>query len=152
GQTSGNVPRVGIIHFSGEHRLVVDGLRQGLRGLGLEEGKHLVLDIRETPYDLNAVEAVAPGLQRGKVDPIYAVTTPIAIPVKRATTHPPIVFFAGADPVAAGLVESLAGPGGRLTGVLGRATDLTPKRLEILKEIIPRLRRVVTFYNPDPRE
>ena len=123
GQTAGNVHRVGIIHFGGEHEVVVDGLRQGLRELGLEERKHLVLDIRETPYDLKAVEAVARDLEREKVDLIYAVTTPVAIPVKRATTHTPIVFFAGADPVAAGLVESLARPGGRPTGVLGRTRD-----------------------------
>src|SRR5262245_33109643 len=66
GQTTGNVPRVGIIHFSGgEYRVWVDGLRQGLRELGLEEGKHLVLDIRETTYDLKAVEAAASDLERG---------------------------------------------------------------------------------------
>jgi putative ABC transport system substrate-binding protein len=148
GQTAGNVHRVGIIHFGGEHEVVVDGLRQGLRELGLEERKHLVLDIRETKYDLKAVEAVARDLERGKVDLIYAVTAPVAIAVKQATAQTPIVFYVGADPVAAGLVESLARPGGRLTGVVGLSSDLTAKRLEILKEIIPRLRRVVTFYNP----
>jgi putative ABC transport system substrate-binding protein len=149
GQTPGNLPRVGIIQLSGEHRVVVEGLRQGLRELGLEEGKHLVLDIRELKNDLKAVEAAARDLERGKVDLIYAVTTPIAIAVKRVTAQTPIVFFAGADPVAAGLVESLARPGGRLTGVVGLDSDLTAKRLEILKEIVPRLGRVVTFYDPD---
>jgi putative ABC transport system substrate-binding protein len=149
GQTPGYVPRVGIIHLSGEHQVVVDGLRQGLRELGLEEGKHLVLDIRETKYDLKAVEAAARDLERGKVDLIYAVTTPVAIAVKQATVQTSIVFYAGADPVAAGLVESLARPGGLLTGVSGRDSDLTAKRLEILKELIPRLGRVVTFYDSD---
>jgi putative ABC transport system substrate-binding protein len=67
---------------------------------------------------------------------------------KRATAQTPIVFLTGADPVAAGLVESLAKPGGRLTGVHSLSGDLTAKRLEILKEMLPRLRRVVTFYNP----
>jgi hypothetical protein len=62
---------VGIIHFSGHHQVVVDGLRAGLRELGLEEGKHLVLDIRETPPDLTAVEAAARDLERGKVDLLY---------------------------------------------------------------------------------
>jgi putative ABC transport system substrate-binding protein len=65
------------------------------------------------------------------------------------TAQTPIVFYAGADPVAAGLVEGLARPGGRLTGVVGLASDLTAKRLEVLKEMIPRPRRVVTFYDPD---
>jgi putative ABC transport system substrate-binding protein len=149
GQTPGHAPRVGIIHFSGEHHVLVDGLRQGLRELGLEEGKNLALDIREITYDLKAVEAAARDLEREKVDLIYGVTTPVAIAVKRATTRTPIVFYAGADPVAAGLVESLARPGGRLTGVSSRDSDLTAKRLEVLKEIIPRLHQVVTFYDPD---
>jgi putative ABC transport system substrate-binding protein len=149
GQTVGNIPRVGIIHYSGGMHVWVDGLRQGLRELGLEEGKHLVLDIRETTYDLKAVEAAASDLERAKVDLLYTVTTSLTTAAKRATVHVPIVFFAGTDPVAAGLVESLARPGGRLTGVHTRTMDLTAKRLEILKEMIPRLGRIVTFYNPD---
>src|SRR5262249_33806796 len=65
------------------------------------------------------------------------------------TRSVPIVFYAGGDPVAMGLVESLGKPGGRLTGLVSRSRELTPKRLELLKEIIPGLHRVVTFYNPD---
>src|SRR5262245_5853091 len=98
GQTPGNVPRVGTIHISGEWRAVVDGLRQGLRELGLEESKHLVLDIRETSYDLKAVEAAAKDLERGKVDLIYSVSTSVTLAVKKATTRTPIVFYAGFDP------------------------------------------------------
>src|SRR5262245_11467407 len=149
GQTPGNIPHVGIIHYSGEQRVWVDGLRQGLRELGLEEGKQLVLDIRQIPYDLKAVEAAASDLERANVDLLYTVTTSLTTAARRATVRVPIVFFAGTDPVAAGLVESLARPGGRLTGVHTRTMDLTAKRLEILKEMIPRLGRVVTFYNPD---
>ncbi len=148
-QTTGAVPHVGIIHYSGGMQVWVEGLRKGLRELGLEEGKHLILDIRETNYDLKAVEAAASALERGHVDLLYTVTTSITTAAKRATLHVPIVFFAGSDPVMAGLVESLARPGGRLTGVHTRTMDLTAKRLEILKEMIPTLRRVVTFYNPD---
>ena len=148
-QPVGNIPHVGIIHYSGEQGLWVDGLRQGLRELGLEDGKQLVLDIRQTPYDLKAVEAAASELERAKVDLLYTVTTSLTTAAKRATVHVPIVFFAGTDPVAAGLVESLARPGGRLTGIHSQTTDLIAKRLEILKEMLPRLGRVVTFYNPD---
>ena len=68
--------------------------------------------------------------------------------VKRATTVVPIVFAVGSDPVANGLVESFAKPGGRLTGIHFLSADLTGKRLEILKEIFPALRKVVTFYDP----
>lgn len=68
--------------------------------------------------------------------------------VKRATTKTPIVFAVGSDPATAGLVESFAKPGGRLTGVHYSTTDLTAKRLEILKAILPKLRKVATFYDP----
>src|SRR5262249_42183006 len=99
-------------------------------------------DVRETSYDPKAFEAAARDLERGRVDVIYAVTTLVAVAAKRATTHTPIVFFAGADPVAMGLVESVAKPGGRLTGVHGLSRDLTPKRLALLKEMMPKLARV----------
>jgi ABC-type uncharacterized transport system substrate-binding protein len=148
GQTAGHVYRVGIILLGGPYHVLVDGLRQGLRELGLEEGKHFVLDIRDRKGDLKGVEEEARDLERGHVDLLYTVNTSITMAAKRATTQVPIVFLAGADPVAAGLVESLAKPGGRLTGVHSLAGDLTAKRLEILKEMMPGLGRVVTFYNP----
>jgi putative ABC transport system substrate-binding protein len=128
--------------------VVVDGLRQGLRELGLEEGKHLVLDIREIDGDPKAAEEAARDLERGKVDLIYTVNSQVTIAASRATVRTPIVFYVGADPVALRLGESLAKPGGRLTGVHGLSRDVTAKRLAVLKEMIPKLRRVVTFYNP----
>jgi putative ABC transport system substrate-binding protein len=147
-QTPRNVRRVGVILLGGPYQGTVDGLRQGLRELGLEEGKHLVLDIRDTQGDPTAVEAAARELERGKVDLIYTVSTSVTVAAKRATTETPIVFFAGTDPIAAGLVESFAKPGGRLTGVHGQTTEATAKRLQILKQMVPKLSRVVTFYNP----
>jgi len=80
---------------------------------------------------------------------IYVVTTSAATPVKNVTSNIPIVFAVGSDPVGSGLVQSFGKPGGRLTGVQYSTTDLTGKRLEILKEILPKLSRVVTFYNPN---
>jgi putative ABC transport system substrate-binding protein len=142
------VYRVGVIHPGGPFQRVVEGTQDGLKELGLEEGKQFVLDIRDTKGDLKAVEQAAKSLERGKVNLIYAMTTSVALAVKRATSQTPIVFYAGTDPVAAGLVASLAKPGGRLTGVHTLVTDLTGKRLEILKEILPKLRRAVTLYNP----
>ena len=147
-QTARKVPRGGIIHYFGSHRAWVDGLRRGLRELGLEEGKHLVLDIREIKYDLQAVEVAASDLEHGNADLLYTVTTSITTAAKRATVHVPIVFFAGSDPVTAGLVESLARSGGRLPGVHTRTMDLTAKRLEILKDMIPKLARVVNILQP----
>jgi putative ABC transport system substrate-binding protein len=142
------VYRVGVILQGGPTYQVVDGLREGLKELGFEEGKHFVLEIRDTKGDLKAVEQAAKDLEREKINLLYAINTSVTIAVRRATSDIPIVFFAGADPVALGLVDSFAKPGGRLTGVYFRATDLTAKRLEILKDILPKLRRVVTFYDP----
>jgi putative ABC transport system substrate-binding protein len=79
---------------------------------------------------------------------ILPIATSVALATKRATEAVPIVFAAGSDPVAFGLVDSIARPGGRLTGVHFITADLTAKRLEILKELVPTLRRVVSFYNP----
>jgi len=142
------VYRVGVIHEGGPYTLVVDGLKAGLKELGLAEGKQYVLEIRDLTGDRKAAEEAARNLERGKVDLIYAVATSITIIAKRATAEVPIVFVLGGDPVVAGLVETLANPGGRITGVHYLSNDLTGKRLEILKEILPKLRKVVTFYDP----
>jgi putative tryptophan/tyrosine transport system substrate-binding protein len=143
------VYRVGVIHEGGPFYAVVDGLKDGLRELGFAEGKHYVLEIHDLKGASRAAEAVARNLEREKVDLIYAVPTSVTTVVKRATTVVPIVFAVGTDPVVAGLVESFARPGGRLTGVhYQQAADVTAKRLEILKAILPNLRRVMTFYDP----
>jgi len=141
------VYRVGVIHEGGPFYVAIDGLKEGLRELGLAEGKHYVLEVRDLKGDRRAAEAAARSLEREKVDLIYTVATSVTTVVKRATTEIPIVFAVGSDPVAAGLVESFARPGGRCTGVY-RQGDLTAKRLETLKEILPKLRKVVTFYDP----
>ena len=141
--------RVGVVYHGGEFQLMLDGLRQGLRELGIEEGKHIVLDVRDAKGDLKVVEAAARELERAKVDAIVAISTSVSMAAKRATTQVPIVFFAGADPVAAGLVESYARPGGRFTGIHSQVRDLIAKRLEVLKQLMPKLTRAFTIYHPD---
>jgi putative ABC transport system substrate-binding protein len=142
------VYRVGVVTAGGAWYEVIDGLRAGLKQLGFEEGKQFTLAIRDTKGDAKAAEEAARNLEQEKVNLIYTTQTSVTLATKRATADISIVFCAGADPVDLGLVESFARPGGRLTGVFYRDTDLTAKRLEILKEIIPKLRRAVTFYNP----
>jgi putative ABC transport system substrate-binding protein len=142
------VYRVGVLLPGDAWYEIIDGLRTGLRELGLKEGKQFVLDIRDTKGDAKAAEEAARNLEQEKVNLIYATRTSVTIAAKRATADIPIVFSAGTDPVVLGLVESFAKPGGRLTGVYEPGTDLTAKRLEILKEIVPKLRRIVTFYEP----
>jgi putative ABC transport system substrate-binding protein len=139
--------RVGVVIQGGPDYVIVDGLTSGLRDSGFEAGKHYVLELRDLKGDRKSAEQVAKDLEQEKVDLIYAVNTSVNLIVKSATKEVPIVFAVGADPVAAGLVESFANPGGRLTGVHFLSVDLTAKRLEILKEILPKLRRVVTFYD-----
>ena len=107
------VYRVGVILQGGPLYQVVDGLRGGLKELGLEEGKHLILEIRDTKGDLKAVEQAAKNLELEKINLLYAINTSVTIAVRRATADTPIVFFAGSDPVALGLVDSFAKPGGK---------------------------------------
>ena len=141
--------RVGVIHEGGPFPQVVDSLKDGLRELGLAEGKHYVLEIHDLKGDRKAAEAAARSLERGKVDLIFTVSTSVTTEVKRATTEVPIVFAVGSDPVVAGLVETYARPGGRLTGIhYQTSADLIAKRMEILKTILPNLHKVVTFYDP----
>ena len=140
--------RVGVLLHGGPYAAAVDGLRDGLEELGLKEGQHHILDVREGKGDLKAIEASARSLEAAKVDLIYSVTTSVTLAAKRATRSVPIVFFAGTDPVSVGLIESFRKPGGRLTGIHNQLTALTAKRLELLKEMMPKLRRVVTFYDP----
>ena len=142
------VNRIGVVLQGGTWYDAIDGLRQGLSELGYEEGKQFVLDVRDSKGDLKAVEEAARSLEREKVKLIYAVASTVVTAAKKATTEVPIVFTVGSDPVAGGLVESFVKPGGRLTGLHFFNKDLTGKRLEILKEILPKLRSVLTIYDP----
>jgi putative tryptophan/tyrosine transport system substrate-binding protein len=144
------IQRVGVIHQGGaSYEQALKGLRDGLKELGVDEGKHFVFHVRDAKGDLKGAEEAARNLEAEKVDLIVAFSTSTALATKRATKSAPIVFYAGADPVTVGLVESIAKPGGRLTGVYGRTVELTSKRFELLKEMVPRLHRVITFYNPE---
>jgi ABC-type uncharacterized transport system substrate-binding protein len=140
--------RIGVVLQGGTWYDAIDGLKQGMADLGYAEGKQFVLDIRDSKGDLKAVEEAARNLEREKVKLIYAVASSVVTTVKKATNEVPIVFTVGSDPVAGGLVESFVKPGGRLTGIHFLVKDLTGKRLEILKELLPKLRSVLTIYNP----
>jgi len=140
--------RIGVILEGGPYHAAVDGLKDGLNELGFGEGKQYVLEIRDLKGDRRAAEAAARSLEGERVDLIYTLATSVTTLVKRATTEVPIVFTVGNDPVVAGLVESFARPGGRLTGVYRQDTEVIAKRLEILKAIFPDLHRVVMFYDP----
>ena len=108
--------RIGVILQGGPYSAAIDGLRNGLKELGLEEGKQFVLHVRDTKGDLKSVAAAARGLEEQreeqKVDVIYALGTSVTLAAKRATRSVPIVFYAGTDPVAVGLSRAFASPEG----------------------------------------
>jgi len=112
------------------------------------EGRDVVLDVVDAKADIKLIEETARRFEREKVRLIYCTPTTTTLAVKRATSQVPIFFCVGTDPIASGFVASFAKPGGRRTGVHYLTTDLTAKRLELAKDLLPKLRRVLTLYNP----
>jgi putative ABC transport system substrate-binding protein len=135
------------VTFSGE-RPRIDAFRQGLRALGYVEGQNIAIDYRFADGKLERLPEVAVELVRLKVDVLMAISTNGALAAKRATNTIPIIFIGVAGPVEAGLVESLARPGENITGLTNIASVLSGKRLEVLKETVPKLSRVAVLWDP----
>ncbi len=148
-QSPAKLQRIGVIHGGGHYQLFVDGLRGGLKDAGLVEGKHFVFHVRNAKGSPKEVDVVAKELESEQIDLLVTFTTSVTVRAKRATRSVPIVFYAGVDPVRAGLVKSFAKPGDRATGVHNPSTDLVPKRVEVLRRILPKARRVLAFYSPE---
>ena len=125
----------------------VDAFRDGLRGLGYNEGRDVVLEIRWAGGSNEPLVGLAGELVALKVDVLVTVSTPAALAAKQATATIPIVFTAVGDPVGAGVVPSLSRPGGNATGFSMLATELSAKRLEILREIAPNTSPVAMLWN-----
>ena len=120
-----------------------------LSEVGLVEGKNIVFEFRSADNQLDRLPALADELVRLHVDVLLATATPALIAAKNATKTIPIVFMQVAvDPVAAGFVDSLARPGGNITGLTNFGAELSGKRLEILKEAVPKLSRVAILWEP----
>ena len=122
--------------------VLVQVLRQELNKIGWVEGKNLTIEYRYAEGKPDRLSELAADLVRSKVDIIVVSGTPSALAAKKATTSIPIVMTTSADPVGTGLVASLARPGGNVTGLSALSTELNTKRLEILKNSIPKLARV----------
>jgi ABC-type uncharacterized transport system substrate-binding protein len=128
---------------------VLRGLRHGLKDTGYSEGESVEIEYRWAANQLDRLPALAGELVRKQVAVIVAMGgTVSAHAAKAATTTIPIVFNVGDDPVRLGLVASLSRPGGNLTGVNSFATEVTAKRLEILRELVPAAARVAVLVNP----
>jgi putative tryptophan/tyrosine transport system substrate-binding protein len=122
--------------------------RRELRGLGYVEGKNIAIESRYAENKLDRLPALADELVRLKVDVLVAGGTSDALAAKNTTRTIPIVFYNVGDPVASGLVDSLARPGGNITGYTTITAVLAGKRLELLKETVPKLSRVAVLWNP----
>ena len=143
-QQSGKIFRIGFLDVSTASGIAVnvDAFRQELSRLGWIEEKNITIEYRFAEGRNDSLPGLAADLVRLRVDLIVVTVVPAAIALKAATTTIPIVVTSAADPVAAGLIASLARPGGNVTGLASLSTELITKRLEVLKDAVPKLSRV----------
>jgi ABC-type uncharacterized transport system substrate-binding protein len=143
-QQPGKLPTIGYLGGGGSinQRAWVDAFVQRMRELGWIEGRTVVIEYRWAEGRSERAAEIAAEFVRLKADVIVTDGTPSIVAAKQATSVIPIVFAAAGDPVGSGLVASLARPGGNVTGLSVQAADLAGKRLEILREVIPGLRRL----------
>ncbi len=149
-QPTGKVFQIGYLGNStpSVEAALVEGFRQGLRENGYVEGKNVIVHYQWADGRMDAFPVLAAELVRLKVDVIVASGTPGSLAAQRATKTIPIVVAAVGDAVAVGLVPSLARPGGNVTGLSAMAPELEGKRLQMLTELVPKIRRVSVLMNP----
>lgn len=146
-QPGAKIARIGILQPGTPPEPLFEAFREGLRDLGYREGRNLILEVRWAEGKADRLTKLAAELVGLKVDVIATMSTPAALAARRATSTIPIVFTGVGDPVGSGVVPSLARPDGNATGVATLATELSAKRLELLREIVPRLSRVAMLFN-----
>jgi putative ABC transport system substrate-binding protein len=139
--------RIGVITeaWAANHP-AVEGLKEGLRELGLVEGREVVYDMHFTRGKPEAAAESAAALVKARVNLIFTSGEAATLAAKKATQSIPIVFSLVGDPVGVGMVSTLSYPGGNITGISSRTPELAPKRLEYLKTLVPALRRVWYIY------
>jgi len=141
--------RIGFLRQAGPHAKQFEAFRDGLRAAGYVEGQNIVIEQRYAAGAYDRLSALAAELVRANVDVIVVDGTAAAKACKAATTTIPIVFALGVDPVADGLAQSFARPGGNLTGLtMAVGYELAAKRLEVLKDVTGGLSRVAVLGNP----
>jgi len=146
------IPRIGYISETGNQTNqgpYVAALRQGLRELGYIEGKNFTIEYRGAEGQPDRIPSLTIELIERQVNVLIVATLPAILAAKQATKTTPIIMVATLDPVANKLVDSLARPGGNLTGISTLAQDLNGKRLELLMEVVPRLSRVAVLRDAD---
>jgi putative ABC transport system substrate-binding protein len=151
-QQAGKVPRIGFLGAAtaaSTNPAQLAGLRQGLRDLGYVEGRNIIIEYRWAEGNYERLAELAGDLVRSNVDVIVTAGTPGSLAAKRATMTIPIVMANAGDPVAAGLVASVARPGGNITGQSSFSPELYAKRIELLKEVMPHMTEVAILFNSD---
>jgi putative ABC transport system substrate-binding protein len=148
----GKLLRIGtLVLTNADAQSLGRALREGLRELGYAEGQNFAFEFRSADGNTDRLPELAAELVRLPVDVIVATFTPCALAAKQATTTIPIVMAAVADPISAGLAQSLARPGGNITGFSNMAAETAGKSVELLRDMLPSLRRVAVLANPaDP--
>ena len=139
-QQPAKMPRIGLIYSSGNAENpgpLFDAFRQGLQALGYVEGKNILLEHRYAEGRLDRVPALLTDLVQDKVDVIVATNNVAISAAQKATKTIPIVIVTSVDPVAAGYVKSFAQPGGNITGIASLSKDISAKRIELLRELLP---------------
>ncbi|MET3839938.1 ABC transporter substrate-binding protein [Bradyrhizobium sp. OAE829] len=147
-QRPARIARIGYLATNLINQGLLEAFRQGLRDLGYVEGRNVVIEYRDAQGKLEPLPALAAELVALKVDVIVASSTAAAQAAKQATAVIPIVFATVPDPVATGLVTSLARPGGNVTGLSNLNADLVGKCLEYLTQAVPRVSRVAVLWQP----
>jgi putative tryptophan/tyrosine transport system substrate-binding protein len=148
-QQQGKMPKIGWLEVRpDDSRTSFELFKRELRALGYVDGRSIAFEYRNAGNNLDRLHALADELVRLGVNLVFAVPAPAAIAAKNATRTIPIVFVGGFDPIAAGLVDSLARPGGNITGFTSIIPLLAGKRLELLKETVPKLSRVAALWDP----
>jgi ABC-type uncharacterized transport system substrate-binding protein len=142
------MPVVGFLNGGSPDANRVAAFRQGLNEIGYIEGRNLAIEYHWAEGQYDRLPALAADLVRRQVNVIAATSTPAVITAKAATTTIPIVFVTSSDPVQLGLAASLSRPGGNLTGTTTLAIEVTPKRLEILHELLPTAKLFALLVNP----
>src|SRR5437870_10497241 len=142
------VPRIGYSStgYPSSPGPLVEAFRQGLRDLGYIEGKNILVEYRYAEGKEDRIPSLVNELVQLKVDVLVVPVLPAILAAKQATKTIPIVMVSNADPVATGIVDSLARPGGNITGLSTLTRDLSGKRLELLTEVAPRISRVGVLW------
>jgi putative tryptophan/tyrosine transport system substrate-binding protein len=152
-QQPGTIPRIGYVSGAGDTQNPGPNIREfqkGLRDLGYTEGKNILIEYRYIEGKVDRIPSLVAELVQLKVDVLVSLSSPAIRAAKQATKTIPIVMVINDDPVAAGFIDSLARPGGNVTGLTRLTRELSAKRLELLKELVPLITRVgVLWDNPD---